>query len=255
MSCRCLLPCLSSLVLTTALAMALGACAIPQKINLNPPHGDVQYQAWSVFAPDLVPGQELQENVIVVFHGFSSAVPNGFYKHVRELFRRTHHVVGINYDYLDPPATAAHLKAFAREQLQGRRVIVLGTSLGGYWANWFAQHIGAHAAGLVNPVVDPATWITKHIGKTKHNPRRDVDFTASAADQREYAVMERIPDTGMRRLVVLTRDDQHLDFTIARDHYQGQAGVHMVLFENGGHTLNLKKHPVRDTIRTFVYQR
>ena len=163
--------------------------------------------------------------------------------------------MGINYDYLDPAGTAVHLEAFAREQLKGRRVTVFGTSLGGYWANRFAQSIDAHAAVVVNPVIEPVSWIAKYIGKTKHNPRRDVDFTASAADQREYAALEKVPDRAIRRLVVLTRDDKRLDFRIAEEHYQGRSGAQVTIFANGGHTLNLKKHPARDTIRRFVYER
>jgi predicted esterase YcpF (UPF0227 family) len=237
------------------MSLRISAFADSVTIDLNPPHGDAVYQAWSVFAPDLAAGEPLGEKVVVVFHGLRSAVPNGFYKRIREYFKATHHVVGINYDYLDPQGTAAHLKTFASQQLVGREVTVLGTSLGGYWANWFAGYLGAHQVGVVNPVIDPVTWINKHLGKTKHNPRRDVDFNATAMDRAEYALMGLTPDIPMRRLVILTRDDANLDSSIAERHFAGRTDVQLVIYDHGGHTLNLKKDAARGVIVKFVLGR
>jgi predicted esterase YcpF (UPF0227 family) len=244
-----------SVVFYVALSLAFPALADTTTMNLNPEHGDPAYQAWSVFAPDLAAGEALGEKVVVVFHGFRSAVPNGFYKRIRESFKSTHHVVGINYDYLDPHGTVAHLKAFASQGLMGREVTVLGTSLGAFWANWFAGYIGARQVVLVNPVIDPALWINKHLGKTQHNPRRNVDFTATASDRSEYAQIGLAWNTPMRRLVVLTRDDANLDTAIAQGHFAGRADVQLVIYEHGGHTLNLKKHPARNVIIQFVLDR
>ena len=244
-----------SLGFCMALSLTLPVSADVTALDLNPAHGDPSYQAWSVFAPDLAAGEALGEKVVVVFHGFRSAVPNGFYKRIREFFKATHHVVGINYDYLDPPGTAAHLKAFASERLMGREVTVLGTSLGAFWANWFAGYLGARQVVLINPVIDPTLWINKHLGKTQHNPRRDVDFTATASDRSEYAQMGLASNTPMRRLVILSRDDANLDPSIAQGHFAGHAGVQLVIYDHGGHTLNLKKHPARDVIIQFVLDR
>ena len=241
--------------LCVAFPSVFSATEKTRTINLNPAHGDPVYQAWSVFAPDLAVGEALGPKVVVVFHGLRSAGPNGFYKRIREFFKSTHHVIGINYDYLDPQGTVAHLKTLASGQLTGREVTVLGSSLGGYWANWFAQYIGAFQVGLINPVIDPAVWINQHLGKVQHNPRRNIDFIATVTDQREYAQMATTPNLPMRRLVILTRDDDNLDSTIAERHFAGRADVQMVIYDHGGHTLNLKKHPAREVIIDFVLSR
>jgi hypothetical protein len=96
---------------------------------------------------------EFKENVILMLHGFASAMPNRTYKVLNRAFGATHTVVGFNYDYVDVAANRAELQELYDRFLEGRNLIVVGTSLGGFWANYFANHVGARGAILINPVV------------------------------------------------------------------------------------------------------
>ena len=120
---------MKNLVTTFALGLAVMQSASAQ-VSLNPPYGDPLYEAFTVFSPDAAKGDAMLGDVIVVFHGFMSAVPNGTYKRVRRAFRKTHTVIGINYDPLDIERTLAFLDAVATHWLKGRRTVVFGTSIG-----------------------------------------------------------------------------------------------------------------------------
>ncbi len=82
------------------------------KVNLNPEHGDPLYQAWSILSPDVADGEAYGDKVVVVFHGFRSALPNGAYKRMRKFFKDSHTVVGVNYHYFEIEDTKRRLEAF-----------------------------------------------------------------------------------------------------------------------------------------------
>lgn len=53
--------------------------AAEAKVNLNPEYGGLPYRPPSVFSPDESDPQKFKNEVLVVFHGFMSAVANGTY--------------------------------------------------------------------------------------------------------------------------------------------------------------------------------
>ena len=134
------------------------------QVNLNPPYGSVDYKPYSVFSADKSYVVNKKNDVIVVFHGFKSAIPNGTFKIIRKSFLQSHLVIGINYDPLNVGGTLEFLNNVHEEWLTGRNVTVLGTSAGAYWANLFGHRIGAQKIILLNPVTDPVRQLGKYIG-------------------------------------------------------------------------------------------
>ncbi|MEM7212287.1 MAG: hypothetical protein AAF479_10415, partial [Pseudomonadota bacterium] len=70
------------------IACLLVACvasgpSFAQKPNVNPEWGTAPYNANTIFTPDRDVGVPFKEKILVVFHGFRSAVPNGTYKRIR----------------------------------------------------------------------------------------------------------------------------------------------------------------------------
>jgi pimeloyl-ACP methyl ester carboxylesterase len=124
---------------------------------------------------------EFKENVILMLHGFASAMPNRTYKVLNRAFGATHTVVGFNYDYVDVAANRAELQELYDRFLEGRNLIVVGTSLGGFWANYFANHVGARGAILINPVVDPQELMRVMQGE-HYSERRQMTRTTRCCD-------------------------------------------------------------------------
>lgn len=222
------------------------------QVDLNPPYGDPSYNAFTVFSPDAPDPEDVREDVLIVFHGFTSAVPNGTYKRVRKAFRDSHTVIGINYDPLDIGRTLAFLDHVAEKWLKGRRTVVLGTSFGAYWANLFSHRISAQKIVLLNPVTEPARQLSKYAGKKATNKRRAKSFIVESAALERYADLEVMERNGIARLVVLSADDERLNFRDALDAFVGKEKTTLIVYPDGGHTLDLRRHPARTAIAEFV---
>ena len=166
---------LAAFVFGLALLQPALAPALAQ-VNLNPPYGDAAYDAFTVLSPDAPDPEAARKDVIVVFHGFTSALPNGTYKRVRKFFKKTHTVIGVNYDPLDIDRTLAFLDTVGETWLKGRNTTVFGTSLGAFWAELFGKRIGAQKIVLLNPVTEPRRQLSRYIGKEKTNKRRVQTF-------------------------------------------------------------------------------
>lgn len=220
--------------------------------NLNPTHGSAVYQSWSIFSPDITDPSDYADKVVVYFHGYRSAIPNGTYKRLRKRLKKTHTVIGVNYDYLDPAATLKNLEKFHETHLKGRSVTVVGTSLGGFWAEYFGTRIGAEKIVLLNPVSQPTVQLIKYAGTEHLNPRRKLTLSVSKDQIMSYAPLEKDGTSAPTRLLILAKDDDKLDYRIALKHYGEKAGTTVKLYDEGGHSINLKKHPAAKFIAAFV---
>ncbi len=221
--------------------------------NLNPEHGDAAYQAWSILSPDVADPKDYKDKVIVYFHGFRSAVPNGTYKRIRKKFKKTHTVLGVNYNYLNTAETVKKLDEFAETHLKARKVTVFGTSLGGFWAEYFGNRIGAEKIVQINPISNPAKQLEKYAGSTQKSKRRAMEFTVTLDQVHSYKNVDRTPHAATSSLVVLMADDQLIDHTIAKDFYASRDRTKISIYPTGGHTIDLRKHEAAKEIGEFVW--
>lgn len=240
------------LLLCLGLLAVLVTPAVAGKVNLNPEWGEAPYQAPSLFIPDDIEGKPTKDKVLVVFHGFKSAVPNGTFKRVYKLFRDTHTVIGVNYNYFDIDGAKQQLDALAKDRLAGREVVVLGTSLGGFWADWYGNQIGAKQIVLLNPVTQPAKLLQKYIGKTVESERRAYTFPVTAEDVAKYKSIAVEVSEAPAILLILTSDDDRSIMTDTIPNFTNRGRLTLEIFPKGGHTINLKKHPARQVIRDYV---
>ena len=220
--------------------------------KLNPEYGDPVFRPWSVFSPDIEDPKDYRDDVVVVLHGFRSALPNGTYKRIRKAFKKTHTTIGVNYDYFAPEKTMAFFEEVRRTHLEGRRVTVIGTSLGGFWALYAGDKLGAEKIVAINPVSAPERFLMKYAGTTQKSSRRAISFKVSASDVRSYGphpLKNRMP---VPTLLVLTKDDDRLDPISIKSFLAQDPNTTAILYETGGHTINLKKHPARDAIAAWV---
>jgi len=220
--------------------------------NLNPPFGDPAYRPFTVFSPDVADPEHARADILVVFHGFRSAVPNGTYKRIREVFRESHTVIGLNYDPLDVEHTRSFFDGVEKRWLRGRRVVVFGTSMGGFWANIFGHQIAAEKIVMLNPVVDPPRQLAKYVGEVTTNQRRARMFSVKASAIQRYETIKPEFRLDIPTLVLLTADDERLDHRLAEAVFTGRKDTTVAVYPEGGHTMNLRNHPARAAIVDFV---
>lgn len=102
-------------------------------------------------------------------------------------------------------------------------LVLTGSSLGGFYAAQLGAYLGCPCA-MFNPAVEPAKNLGQFLGPNTNIHTGEV-WTFTAAMQASY---ESFPDprrVSLRRLLVLGRNDNLLDPSVARAYWQGHAVI------------------------------
>lgn len=172
--------------------------------------------------------------MILYLHGFRSS-PQSFKARILDERMRT---LGLSRDFLCPqlPASPKGAIELALSLVQGipaAELTVVGSSLGGYYANWLAEKIGCRAV-LLNPAVQPPRDLEKYVGVTTTFHTNEVfEFKAEYIDElRALAVAAiTLPE---RYFLIAATGDELLDWREATHHY---AGAHHCVIEGSDHGL------------------
>ncbi len=131
---------------------------------------------------------------------------------------------GAGWQYACPPLSPFADEAMATlestlEANQGRKVALIGSSMGGFYATWLAERYDLKAV-LINPVASAHCLLAEHIG---------APLTTSAGDQfvlgpehiDDFRALEiqqiAVPEN---YLVLLQTGDEVLDYRLAEEKYQ-----------------------------------
>ena len=112
---------------------------------------------------------------------------------------------------------------------------VIGSSLGGFYATWFAEQWGCKAV-MLNPAVHAPRDLAKYIGEhtSWHNPAEKFVFKALYVDE-----LRALECVGLARpdnyLAIIAKGDEVLDWREMSARY---AGARIRLLEGGDHALS-----------------
>ena len=113
----------------------------------------------------------------------------------------------------------------------GQQLCLIGSSLGGYYATWLAEHYDCRAV-LVNPAVRPYHLLDNYLGKNvNYYTGESYELTAEHIEQLRLLEVNKIskPD---RYLLMLQTGDDILDYKLAIEKYPA---VPSIVEEGGGH--------------------
>lgn len=134
------------------------------------------------------------------------------------------------------PRDAMALVARGIADWPAERMAVIGSSLGGFYASWVAQHQPGCTSVLLNPAVDPARDLERYIGQQTawHDPSEQFYF------RREYiaelrALEVRALSAAGPELAIIAKGDELLDWREMAARY---ASARVVLLEGGDHALS-----------------
>lgn len=173
---------------------------------------------------------------LLYLHGFRSSPQSMKAQQVAARVREHHPAVTWWCPQLPPSPRAA-----MAEVMQGiaawpqGRMAVVGSSLGGFYATWVAQQTGCPAV-LLNPAVDPARDLARHIGEQTswHDPGERFFFEPAFVT--ELRALEAGPlDHPERFFAVIAKGDEVLDW---REMMARYAGARIKLLEGGDHALS-----------------
>lgn len=139
-------------------------------------------------------------------------------------------------DYLRPaipdqPDKAIPVLNTLMQSLAGRRVCLLGSSMGGFYATWLAEKYDCQAV-LINPVVRAHERLHTYLGKqTNPYSGEQYELTTAHIETLQSLYFETVKTAG-RYLLLLQMADEVLDARQAQAYY---AGCRSVIEPGGNH--------------------
>jgi len=170
--------------------------------------------------------------VVIYIHGFNSSPASS----KAQLLKGRLDSLGRGTEFAAPalphsPAAAAALLDTFVTRHSG--AVLVGSSLGGYYATWLAEKHDLKAV-LLNPAVRPYELLKDHLGPQQnfHTGER-YEFTARHVE--EMRALETAAITPARYLLVVATGDEVLDYRSAVERYRG---CRQVLISGSDHGLS-----------------
>ena len=173
---------------------------------------------------------------LLYLHGFRSSPQSAKARMMADHVARHHPEVRFWSPQL-PPSPRAAMALVARGIADWPRtsMAVVGSSLGGFYASWVARHAGCPSV-LLNPAVDPARDLARHIGEQTawHNLQERFFFLPEYVDELQ-ALDQRGLDPGGPELAIIAKGDEVLDW---REMVARYPQAQLTLLEGGDHALS-----------------
>jgi len=124
------------------------------------------------------------------------------------------------------------IRRLRRENPQDRRLMLIGSSLGGLWAQRLAPEFGARIV-LINPSVRPDETLAHHTGH-HHNAATGSETVLTADDVRALTAHRVEPcNQAVPTLVLLDANDEVLDYRLAETALRGCGKT--IVYPGGSH--------------------
>ena len=133
------------------------------------------------------------------------------------------------------PKAAMQMVSDATAQWPGATMAVVGSSLGGFYATWVAEQRGCRAV-LLNPAVNPARDLEKHIGTQTqwHAPEEQFFFLPHYVDELRALQCGGLQNPA-RYLAIICKGDEVLDWREMQARY---ATARLMVQEGGDHAIS-----------------
>jgi len=170
--------------------------------------------------------------MLIYIHGFNSSPASS----KAQLLKARLEALGRGAEFAAPalpysPARAAELLDALLKRHPGAALV--GSSLGGYYATYFAEKYGLKAV-LLNPVVRPYELLAPHVGRQKNlHTGEEYDFTTQQVAELRSLEVDRISPE--HYLLIAATGDEVLDYRAAAARYQG---CRQIVIEGGDHGLS-----------------
>lgn len=171
--------------------------------------------------------------MIIYLHGFNSAPAS----HKARTMQAHMQQRGLESQFICPalphhPDEATRLVAAEISRHDPRCLTLVGSSLGGFYATWFAEDMDIRAV-LINPAINPHTGLEAYLGQQK-NLYTSEEYALTAehlAGWRRLVTQTVDPE---KYLLLLETGDEVLDWREAACKYEG---ARTVIRDGGDHTM------------------
>ncbi|MBW7834665.1 MAG: esterase [Simplicispira suum] len=178
---------------------------------------------------------------LLYLHGFRSSPQSAKARLMASYVAEQHPCVQFWCPQLPPsPRTAMNMLSQGIAPWPHASMAVIGSSLGGYYANWVAQQARCPSV-LLNPAADPARDLAHHIGDQTswHDPAEHFYFAPEFVDELRALDLRGRPPAA-RQMAIIAKGDEVLDWREMAGRY---ADAEITLLEGGDHALsNFAQH-------------
>lgn len=174
--------------------------------------------------------------MIFYFHGFSSSSKSNKAEVIRSYFRR-HQIYVPDYPSHQPERSIEFLSNYLEQYLEGEaegRIMLMGSSLGGYYAQFLAKKFSAvSAVVLINPCLEPLVTLATQTGEHT-NSVTGTPFQFTREDYEGFAQFNVSEEAVFSpTLVLLDEDDEIIDYRVAAEKYNRKGRV--IVYPGGDH--------------------
>ncbi|HAT39931.1 YqiA/YcfP family alpha/beta fold hydrolase [Polynucleobacter necessarius] len=129
------------------------------------------------------------------------------------------------------------------------RLVVIGSSLGGYYTNYLAEKYGCKAV-VLNPAVRAPRELAPHVGMlTTYDTDEPFDFRREYIDELKLLQIEQISNPG-RYLLMAAKGDELLDWKEMVDFYKGST---QLVLEGSDHGITEYQEHLPEVIRFISF--
>lgn len=174
------------------------------------------------------------KKAILYAHGFKSSSRSRKVTQLREYIQE--HGIAANLispDLSFEPAAALAQLMSACKNMTTDNLTIIGSSLGGFYANVLAEKLGCRAV-LLNPSITPFETLRQYLGEQSNiYTGEKFEFNVTHITQLKAMFVPRITQPS-RYLLIVETGDEVLDYSAAVDYYQGAA---QLVIPGGDHEL------------------
>lgn len=173
--------------------------------------------------------------MIIYLHGFNSGGRSSKAGQLRSLLAPLP-VLAPTYPVHRVPQAPRFLRKFIRrlrrENPHDKKLLLVGSSLGGFWAQYLAPEFGAGQV-LINPALQPDEALLGVVGP-QQNEVTGERYVLTAAEVKALGAYRRARcDPGIPSLLLLDEADESLDYRVAAGFYRGCGNTRV--FPGGNH--------------------
>lgn len=180
----------------------------------------------------------MNSTLLVYLHGFrssprsSKAVLTG--EAVKALSNQDHTFEWFCPQLLASPKMSIEMIAQHIDQSNRDRIVIIGSSLGGYYANYLAEKYHCKAV-VLNPAVRAARELAPHVGMlTAYDSNEPFDFRPEYIDELKTLQIDQIT-TPDRYFLIAAKGDELLDW---REMVEFYAGANQLVLEGSDHGIS-----------------
>ena len=171
--------------------------------------------------------------MIVYLHGFNSSPQSSKAEYLKRYLDGRSMGSEFSCPQLPPlPDLAVNRIQAELERHQGRKITLVGSSLGGFYATWFTEKKHFQAV-LINPAIDPHVGLRAFLGPQRpYHGGESYELTEEHLRQWEKLFVTQVHPE--RYLLLVETGDEVLDYRVAAAKYRG---ARRIVVKGGDHTL------------------